>query len=733
MPCFVPLPRGPRVARFALASSLALLASSPAAAGEPLTGFHREWVWSVPGRGIGAGGLELADLDGDGRLDILLTSDTNDYYYDRSARWEQFRLAGSLRQTWSSLPYADDLYRLRVVATAPTPEIAVARGNFIDVHDGATKDLLRTIPITATEMTAFEVADIDGQGGLEVIACDPGALYAYDYQTGAEIAVKYGFECTDLALGQTDADAALEIALAGNAFGGLLLDGATLELDWAYLSGFGERVRLSDVDHDGADEIVGASGDQGALRAIEPGTGAVLWQRTIDWPGALESADVDGNGDEEILFGDYDYGTVYLLDESTGAELWAVPSSWSEVVALAAGDVDGDGGAELVLSTSSYSYVGRLTVWDIAGRVLEAEAQGLGGPFPGVLVGDVEADGRIELVATSTTSIEDLQEAGGRHQVFDLSSRTLEYLSPPIPSAGYDQAIQRTILVQIDVDPSLELCTAFQSDYYDGGVRCEDGATHAIEWEVQFPESAMPRSLLAAELDGDPSPELVVGTDSAQVFALEGESGWLKWQAPSFGVWADFTILRQGNVIGDSALEIVAGASDQYDDPIVVLASETGALLAGPWDRSVMALDLAQLDADPELEIVCGTVDGSIAVLDPVSGQLGAALASYPDPISALRVSEVTRDDVPDVILVANGILRVWGGAEGVTVWNGPFLGDAAARNDTLWVGNYDLDSVPDIAVNTGDGFAIFEAPLFELFLDGFESGDTTAWTSSLP
>ena len=128
-----------------------------------------------------------------------------------------------------------------------------------------------------------------------------------------------------------------------------------------------------------------------------------------------------------------------------------------------------------------------------------------------------------------------------------------------------------------------------------------------------------------------------------------------------------------------------------------------------------------------------GTQSGSIAILDPTTGQLAAPLATFADQVDALRVADPTRDGVLDFNVVVGGVLLVWGGAESAVVWTGPYLGPEAGFRDSLWVGNFDSDSVPDIAVNTGYGFAIFEAPLFELFVDGFESGDTTAWTITLP
>jgi hypothetical protein len=287
--------------------------------------------------------------------------------------------------------------------------------------------------------------------------------------------------------------------------------------------------------------------------------------------------------------------------------------------------------------------------------------------------------------------------------------------------------------LQADSDAALEICTAFSLSYDEGFVRCEDGATFALEWEVRFPEDRIPLSLAAAELDGDPHPELVVGTAGSCLVVLEAESGWLKYQTAPLGASVSFPILHVGDVLGDDAPELVASSGDYYYDPLAIFGGATGALLRGPWDLSIGSFDLAQLDADPQLEIVTGGTDGSIAVLDAATGQLGPELGSFPDPIRALRVADTTVDGVLDFNVVSGYALGVWGGAEDAIVWTGPYLGPEAGSYDTLWIDDYDLDGVPDIAVNIGYGFAIFETPLSPLLIDGFESGDTSAWSAAVP
>jgi hypothetical protein len=737
MPLHLLTSRDPRAAALVLALVLALPAASAPAAGGPgewPIEFRRQWVWTTFGSPIGEGGMEIVDLDGDGVPELVATADVVESPYKEQPRWFEARYTDSIRQTWSSLTYPGGIRFLRVVGPPGAREVLVADDDEAFIYEAATKHLARTIITSANGMTAVEVGDIDALGGLELVVCDNQTLYVYNYVSGEELAVRYGFGCTDLELGQTDADSALEIALAGNAFGGLLLDGVTLQVDWAYLDGFGPSFCLMDVDHDALDEVVAQTPYDSDLQALDPTSGNILWLVDTDYLGPFRPVDVDGTGDEELVYSEYYPDRIRALEETDGSVMWTIAVGNSYVEALAAGDIDADGHFELVWSESPYAAGGTLHVWDLATSTLESETEALAGPFPGVHAADMDADGSAEVVATSWSSSSEGSDAGGRHLYFDAVSHDLERMSPPLPATYYyNSGTQRTLVLQIDADEPLEICTAFSEDYNDSFVRCEDGATFALEWQVTLPEYRTAHSLAAAQLDGDPAPELVIGTSAGVLFALEAESGWLKYQSPPLGSSFPFQILRIGDVLGDDAPEIVASNGDYYYDPLVIFDGATGALLRGPWDLPIGGFDLAQLDADAAFEIVTGTTDGDISVLDAATGQLGPALATFPASIYALRVADTTLDGVLDFNVVSGYALGVWGGAEDQVVWTGPYLGPDAGMNDTLWVDDYDLDQVPDLVVNTGYGFAIFEAPLSVLLRDGFESGDTSAWSATVP
>jgi hypothetical protein len=112
-------------------------------------------------------------------------------------------------------------------------------------------------------------------------------------------------------------------------------------------------------------------------------------------------------------------------------------------------------------------------------------------------------------------------------------------------------------------------------------------------------------------------------------------------------------------------------------------------------------------------------------------------LATLPGISRALGVVDLDRDGVLDFVVVDQFMyLRVVDGATATVAWQGPFLGSEGWGNTpalTLEAGDLDGNGVPDFAVATRYGIFFFEGPLFDLLIDGFESGDTLAWSAIVP
>jgi len=97
-----------------------------------------------------------------------------------------------------------------------------------------------------------------------------------------------------------------------------------------------------------------------------------------------------------------------------------------------------------------------------------------------------------------------------------------------------------------------------------------------------------------------------------------------------------------------------------------------------------------------------------------------------------LAVVELTGDGVLDFVFAAADRVHLVDGETMLPVWVSDDLGTRVGRNDSLVVGDFDDDGHLEIWVNAGSiGHVMFQVlKLSDLvFTDGFESGDTSAWS----
>jgi hypothetical protein len=221
------------------------------------------------------------------------------------------------------------------------------------------------------------VGDVSGDGVADIITgAGPGGgphVKVFDGRTGAELRSFFAFDSqftggVFVAAGDINGDGFADIVTGADAGGGphvKVFDGQTgaeVRSFFAYTPSFtgGVRVATGDVNGDGLADIVTGAGAGGGphIKVFDGQTGAEVRSFLAFDPGFaggvfVAAGDVDGDGFADIITGaDAGGGPhVRVFSGATNAELrsfFAYTPSFTGGVRVAAGDVNGDGLADIV-------------------------------------------------------------------------------------------------------------------------------------------------------------------------------------------------------------------------------------------------------------------------------------------------------------------------------------------------------------------------------------------------
>ncbi|MFA5134536.1 MAG: Ig-like domain-containing protein [Patescibacteria group bacterium] len=304
-------------------------------------------------------------------------------------------------------------------------------------------------------------ADIDGDGTNEIIVT-PGSgvesrIKAFELD-GTEIASALAFNegftgGVTVAVGDFDGDLREEIAVAPISGGGpniriysLNDEGDGLELvDWffAYDTAFRGGVNLvaGDTDGDTVDEIITAPRSQGgpdvrvfsynaASGAFELTANVMAYQSAYHGGVQLAAGDIDGDGADDVVVSPYLNGgpniRVYTINVSGDLELltWAMAydATYRGTLSMSVGDIDGDGTGEVVLAPKTLGGPNiRIFQYENSSLALMDWFMAYQDNFRGgvnLFVADVDGDGFDEVIASPAS------QGGPNVRVYSMDSST---------------------------------------------------------------------------------------------------------------------------------------------------------------------------------------------------------------------------------------------------------------------------------------------------------------------
>lgn len=519
----------------------------------------------------------------------------------------------------------------------------------------------------ATQVLTAVVGDLDNDDNDDLLVADNEFLYAYSLLNGFP---KWNYLISgirDLAVAQLDADPALEI-IVGGPLPGIVLDGATRAIDWQYIDGFGTQLATGSLLMDGGIQWVGAGGWR-PFTVFRASPWSPLWTGPGHETGAIATANLDNNGLDVVLQGDAQWGQVHILDSNTHQQRFQIPNDGFGVNAVAGVDFDGDGKDEIAFA-GYIAYQGDplLTVASGQSGLVSWQFFPINGPFLATALGDVDGDGRMELVAATSGG----PFLNGTIAIFDAESGSQEWRSPLDLNNSDDPfhiAVTKIELVPHVGNPGMDIVFAGRAGYDDGRITVMDGVTHTARLQIGHFDSGPMRSrvlkdLALVDFDNDGVLDYVAATETRYTAAtgvllqvFSGTTGETLWTSVPMGngpVTMNGVLVADGlNGSGSKQLiAVLSGSLRSYD-------SSTGLLL---WTIAA-ANDGATLVTSGENGAEIGVFLNSGAVtFYSLSTQAYIRSYSLPGP---LRAVYALGGDLHTLVAASADVLSLFDGESG--------------------------------------------------------------------
>jgi hypothetical protein len=338
------------------------------------------------------------------------------------------------------------------------------------------------------------------------------------------------------------------------------------------------------------------------------------------------------------------------------------PSGGHRPFDVALGDVNGDGRLDLVTANSgSFPPMLGVLLGQAGGTFAAATTYSSGGDGPGhVALGDVNGDGRLDIVAANITSANVgvlLGQAGGTF------AAAITYSSGGTSPYGVE-------LGDVNGDGRLDIVTNNYASGTLGVLLGQAGGAFAAATTYSSGGSH-PRGVALGDVNGDGRLDIVVAnSDSYQVGVLLGQAGGTFGTATAYhpgnsspGNSSPFAVALS-DVNGDGRLDIVATNTNSADVGVllgqtggtfgVAIAYPAGGLTPKGERDGPSGLELGDVNGDGRLDIVTANPNSNRVML--LLGQAGgtfAAATTYPsggERTAYVALGDVNGDGWPDIV-----------------------------------------------------------------------------------
>jgi outer membrane protein assembly factor BamB len=418
-----------------------------------------------------------------------------------------------------------------------------------------------------------------------------------------------------------------------------------------------------------------------ASAQTSPNDPAQVWVRPLPGATVRQSSplllDVDGDGKLDLTFGAYDK-RIYSLAGTTGQFLWGWPQPTTHRInsTPAAADVTGDGRPELFVGSGiagarDGAYYSFDTVVRTRFRQVLAVNDFRGGapvhssPAMGDVNGDRVVDANVGALAVNSLWSMRATDGIPNYRRSLLYWDDTIFASPALADVTGDGVAE--VISGGDSTPGLPV------DWRGGMVRAVTG-TGRVVWTFHTNDIVV-SSPSVGDIDGDGRQDVVFGvgdyyhgSDATSVFALDAQTGRLKWRRATDGVTAGSPALA--DIDGDGNLDVAIGTFNSNpqragDIPLPVQGGSVYAL-DGRTGRDLPGFPQASRGGMVLGSVVTADIDGdgaqdpivpTGAMISAFSGRSGALLFKVAEGASVAfqnspAVGDVDGDGRLDMVAV---------------------------------------------------------------------------------
>jgi hypothetical protein len=602
-----------------------------------------EWRYATLGKYIGEKKMHTLDIDNDGITEIVAGT----AYYWYMLRYDAVK--DTVDFLWIS-DISEEFQSLTCIGVFDInndniSEIFVGHNNGeIELFDGLMRTLIMELPkiIGLQSIRDIEYADADNDGAKELVVVDFFNTYIVSTD-GYTLEQVIPFTDYDCEIGNVDADSFLEIV--GSHGKVLQLNGTTLVEEWTYSTANYSseyRVHLSDIDNDVMKEIL--RNKDADFEIYDADT--KLMKHHIHEASVIMQfimKDIDNDGIEEIVYGLYD-GGLKCYNSSNYQLLWTMQNYNAGVDAINIYDVEGDGALDVIWSAgsgTSNNYYHEFFIADMASQELKCRSLPISQDFNRIASGDIDNDGTTEIIVFESNLL-----------IFDGVTHELEsFLSSDYLYSIGVYAVSFKIN-DIDNDGLEEI--VFFGTHGDVGLWYMNGETLTVEKSHMFTNSGIEyfRYIDIDDVDNDGVKE-IIGTNLYKYYIINSDNFAIDFSS-DFVFQNNETPVRAGNIDNDSQSEIIT-----TQGKLKIFDSQTHVKQEIDW-KEFTVCDLYDMNADGRKDIVAGTYDGYVYLIDGKTLLKMSAIKLSPSSITSVTVTDLNSDLKPEIIASSYGTVIIY-------------------------------------------------------------------------